>query len=105
MKQIVVGLLVVAGVFTFGPWFAGKVGPPLAEAITEWATPEEPCPMASAEPTKRPHKARPHKARTHKARAHRKPHATAHPKQRHPKPAKPTSTCTPTPTPSGRSAG
>jgi hypothetical protein len=99
VKQMVVGLLVVVGVFTVGPWFAGRVGPPLADAITEWAAPEQPCATATAEPTKkaRPHKHRPHHKRVHKPRDR---HDEQHTKRRHPRAPRPTPTCAPTPGPS-----
>ena len=91
MKQMVVGLLVVVGVFTVGPWFAGRVGPPLADAITEWATPEKPCATATAKPSR---KAQPTAKKAHpehdrpraRVNAHHRPSARADREQRQTEP-------------------
>ena len=66
MKQVVVAAVLLVAFFVGGPWFAGKVGPGLADAITQWAT-EKPCPTATASPTRPTHHARPHHTRTPQA--------------------------------------
>ena len=101
MKQMVVGLLFVAAIFTLGPWFAGKVGPTLADAIIDYAQQDPPCATASATPTKRPHA-------KHKpgARHHAKPHPRPHRKHRPAKPkpsASPSPSCEPTDSPATES--
>ena len=44
MKQLVAGAVVVVAFFSFGPWFAGMVGPGLSDLLTDLAT----RPMTSA---------------------------------------------------------
>jgi hypothetical protein len=92
MKQMVVGLLFVAAIFTVGPWFAGKVGPTLADAITDYAQQQQPCATASATPTKRPHAKHKPGARHH-TKPHRKHRPTTKPS------ATPSPSCEPTATP------
>ena len=103
MKQVVVAAVLLVAFFVGGPWFAGKVGPGLADAITQWAT-EKPCPTATASPTRPTHHARPHPTRTPQAATPR----PRKPRHRKPHPRKPrasasaTSSCGPSPSSSSR---
>jgi hypothetical protein len=77
MKQFVVAMCVLVAFFVGGPWFADKVGPGLADLITEAASPESPCPSATPTAAGRPGQARQARHPHHRARPHRqhKPHA------------------------------
>ena len=101
MKQLVVAAVVLVAFFSFGPWFAGKVGPSLSDAITEWATQPEPCPTATTKPPRKAHPPRPHADRPNKrAEPRRKAE-----RQQRPRAPKPSSTCSPSPTSSPRTGG
>src|SRR4051794_39604714 len=96
MKQVVVAAVVLVVFFVGGPWFANRVGPGLADLITQIATPPSPCPTATALPTHpRPHQAR-RAHRVHGPERHRhRPRAAVRPTPS----AAPSSTCSPTPSP------
>ncbi|MDR7363410.1 hypothetical protein [Nocardioides marmoribigeumensis] len=107
MKQVVVAAVVLVAFFVGGPWFAGKVGPGLADLITQWATPDQPCPTATATPARRKHQARPHRAHDHRAHPSRREparrhHAAApHPRKPRPSPSA-SATCEPSSSASAR---
>ena len=43
MKQLVVATVVVVTFFSFGPWFAGKVGPGSSNLLIDLASPSSAC--------------------------------------------------------------